>query len=203
MEIRRHAWGASSGATIGLKMMWASRVVAARAPGQDRARIDDNCSGHLVIRVADGAGGVSHGGFAAQSVVDAVPPEGRDWEAWLVDLEPALAGGQTTAVVMTIDGGSITGASVGDSIAWLVPGGTLTANQQRKPLLGDGAVPIGFRGSLRGTLLVATDGLWRYAPREAIERCAQLPDLEAAADALVALVQPLQDDVAVVLVRAA
>jgi serine/threonine protein phosphatase PrpC len=183
-------------------MMWASRVVAARPPGQDRARIESNSSGHLVIRVADGAGGVSHGGFAAQSVVDAAPPDGRDWEAWLVDLEPTLGGGQTTAVVMSIHGDAITGASVGDSIAWLVPAGDLTARQQRKPLLGDGAIPIGFRAVLRGTLLIATDGLWRYATRAEIELRAQLPDLEAAADALVALVQPLQDDVAVVLVRA-
>ena len=178
-------------------MMWARRVVAARGEGQDRAVIRD-IGGGLVIAVADGAGGTSHGARAAQAVMDL--PIG-DPEQLLTGLDGNLGGGQTTAVVMTIAGGVISGASVGDSIAWLIPGPDLTAHQQRKPLLGDGAIPIPFRARMTGTLLVATDGLWKDARRADIERIATGPDLDAAADALVDLVRPLQDDVTVVLIR--
>ena len=60
------------------------------------------------------------------------------------------SGGQTTGVVAFVrSDGSISGASVGDSVAWLIsPAGELTdltAYQRRKPLLGSGeALPVVF-----------------------------------------------------------
>ena len=46
----------------------------------------------------------------------------------------------------------------------------LTRNQNRKPLLGSGnAIPVSFMNSpLNGVLLIATDGFFDYAKRDAI-----------------------------------
>jgi hypothetical protein len=79
----------------------------------------------------------------------------------------------------------------------------LTAHQHRKPLLGDGAAVVGIAAPPLGdaTLLVASDGLWRFADRAAIAACASRDG-----DALVSLVRQrhgeLLDDVSVILVRA-
>jgi serine/threonine protein phosphatase PrpC len=118
--------------------------------------------------------------------------------------------GETTLVVVAVWSEGLAGASVGDSVAYLI-GDQLhdvTCRQQRKPLLGSGAahsVPfhVPFMG---GTLLVASDGLWKYTDPAAISRCAGSPDLGDAATGLVDLVRltsgALWDDVAVVLCRA-
>ena len=95
-------------------------------------------------------------------------------------------------------------------MAWLVRDREvveLTENQIRKPLLGDGAVLTTFTSDrLDGdTLLVASDGLWRYAKREAIVDALRGDNLATTATSLVELVRlpngELQDDVAVVIVR--
>ncbi len=72
-----------------------------------------------------------------------------------------------------------------------------------------GAVePVAFTAPALGhrTLVVASDGLWRYARSAEIAAAARLPTLEEAAAALLALVRlpsgGLQDDVGIVLVRA-
>lgn len=91
----------------------------------------------------------------------------------------------------------------------------LTGRQRRKPLLGSGAaVPVGFSATWTagfsttwtpGTLLIATDGLFKYAPARRVAEIARGADLAAAAEALVEQVRlpsgGLQDDVAVVLCR--
>jgi hypothetical protein len=80
-----------------------------------------------------------------------------------------------------------------------------TSNQRRKPLLGSGAaVPIGFAPTcLEGRLLLATDGLVKYAPAERLADAASIPELACAAEALVACLRlpsgGLQDDAAFVL----
>ncbi|MBA3465111.1 MAG: serine/threonine protein phosphatase [Deltaproteobacteria bacterium] len=161
----------------------------------------------LVVALADGAGGTGNGAAAAQAVIDAVAAR-QDWQA--LDEDPARLGhGQTTAIVLTVDANGIEGASVGDSEAWLIGDEVteLTARQVRKPLLGSGCMPVGFAAGPIGTatLLVASDGLVRYAKQQDIARIARGADLVAAARALVELVRlpsgGLQDDVAVVLVR--
>lgn len=81
----------------------------------------------------------------------------------------------------------------------------VTAQQRRKPLLGSGdAAPTPFGPfTFNGRILVASDGLLKYAPRERIRGTAFEPELERAADALVAAARlpggGLQDDVALVL----
>lgn len=197
------------------ELSWAVEIVAQRGTGQDRAAVIE-LEGGAVIVVADGAGGTGNGGGAAQAVVDAVRAAAAAAPSWEDVLERcdqdhgALGGGQTTAVVVELRGERVHGASVGDSGAWIVGGASiadLTRHQERKPLIGGGGVPAFLRGELRAgeTLLVASDGLLRYASRADIARVAGGPDLAAAARALVALVRlpggELQDDVAVVLCR--
>ena len=85
----------------------------------------------------------------------------------LASLDPTLPG-ETTTVLLIVDGNRLYGASVGDSEAWML--GTanlrLTASQQRKPLLGSGAAsPVPFSAVLDGVLLLASDGLFKYTTR--------------------------------------
>lgn len=169
----------------------------------------------LVVALADGAGGTGDGTAAAQAIIDAVAggSAALDWCALLEELDrdpQRLGRGQSTAVIVSIRDGVISGASVGDSGAWLLQGGDvvdLTHGQQRKPLVGDGCVPwrIPPTPLSGGTLLVASDGLLKYARRPDISRIAGDRDLPAAARALVDLVRlpdgALQDDAAVVLCR--
>jgi len=188
-------------------------VVSSKIAGQDRARVFVRPRG-LVIALADGAGGTSNGALAAEAFVDAVgatSPE-TNWSAMIEAMDSdasRLGHGQTTAVVVTVDPGGITGCSVGDSGAWLVGDEVidLTDGQVRKPLVGGGCVPFVFHVGPIGnaTLLVASDGLLRYGNQHDIAAIARGPDLATAARNLVELVRlpsgALQDDVAVVLCR--
>ena len=124
------------------------------------------------------------------------------------ELSSRGSGGQTTAVVASVDGSRVVGASVGDSCAWLVsPTGQvsdLTANQRRRPLLGSGeALPVQFDAELDGSrLLLASDGLLKYATVEQICAIATQGAVAEAADALANCVRlpsgAVPDDIAVV-----
>jgi PPM family protein phosphatase len=192
-------------------------VVGMRGAGQDRAGVQD-VGDSVVIALADGAGGTSGGTKAAQAVVDAVfaaALQGPVWPFLLAELDRdtvRLGGGQSTAIVLSVTGAGIVGAAVGDSGAWIIRDAgieDLTAGQLRKPLLGAGCVPSVVRGRPLGggTLLVASDGLMKYASHENIARIASGPDLPFAARCLVDLVRlpsgSLQDDVSIVLCREA
>lgn len=191
-------------------------IVAARATGQDRARVIERASG-LVAVLADGAGGTGNGARAAQAIVDAVAdsPHHHDFCELLdeLDLDGArLHHGQSTAVIVSITETAVSGASVGDSAAWTIsPQGRivdLTAHQRRKPLVGDGCVPVAFASAPlgAGTLVVGSDGLFRYAKQEDIVRIVTSHELADAAGALVDAVRlpdrTLQDDMSIVLCRA-
>jgi len=129
--------------------------------GEDRVAFDHHGNDYIIV-VADGAGGTGSGAEAAQAVCDGIIAEFRAhlnemdnflWGASLNTLDKTMLhtcnGGMTTAVVVAINKGRVTGASVGDSMAWLVSDFDiidLTHYQQRQPLLGSGeANPIGFR----------------------------------------------------------
>jgi serine/threonine protein phosphatase PrpC len=194
-----------------------TEVVGMRGAGQDRAGVQEVGDG-VVIALADGAGGTSGGAKAAQAVVDAVfaaASQGPAWPLLLAELDRdavRLGGGQSTAIVVAVTCAGVVGAAVGDSGAWVIRDTSiedLTAGQLRKPLLGAGCVPSVVRGrSLEGgTLLVASDGLLKYASQARIARIASGADLALAARALVDLVRlrsgALQDDVSIVLCREA
>ena len=191
--------------------------------GQDRVAVIEHPAG-IVAVVADGAGGTSGGAEAADTLllwVRAYADRATDlgdpfqWAALLerVDRQIAAANGQTTAVVVAATRDGLCGASVGDSAAWLIPDGNanaydnLTANQARKPLLGSGSArPVAFeRPSGDHTLLLASDGLVKYAPPHRICGIARDRDLTSATRRLVDAVRlksgALQDDVGLVLLR--
>ncbi len=189
-------------------------IAAARRNGEDRARVFA-AEGGIVIALADGAGGTGNGARAAQAIVDAAGASSltTDWCALLDDLDhdgTRLGHGQSTAVFLSLSASGVSGASVGDSGAWVLVGTEvveLAAGQHRKPLVGDGCLPFQVTAPPLGggTLLVASDGLLRYAKQSDIVRIANGPDLRAAARDLVDHVRlpngSLQDDVAIVLCR--
>ena len=116
---------------------------------------------------------------------------------------------QDRGLVLQDGSAEIFGASVGDSGAWLIPqNGThldLTQGQQRKPFIGSGSAwSVPFRHQMQGgSLLLATDGLLKYASAERIiETCRQHPT-GSAAQRLIELVRcpsgALPDDVTLIL----
>lgn len=204
-----------------MKFEIATRCIAASA-GQDRifARVFDDFA---IVAVADGAGGRVGGAEAAQIVVDEaakVAPGVRDardsrfWAHWLHEVDEIIRddvqAGETTATIAAIGADFVAGASVGDSSAWLVGAGhwsDLTENQTRKPFLGlGGASPLAFSTRLSNqTLLLATDGLTKYADWERLVQIACGAEIETAADELIAAVRyasgAFPDDVSCVLCR--
>jgi PPM family protein phosphatase len=162
------------------------------------------------IALADGAGGTSRAAEAANAVVAAAMTDDDDNDLLeRVDAQLIAQGGQTTAVVLSLTRSSVTGASVGDSQAWLVGDAIveLTANQRRKPLVGDGCLPVAFSHGPIGTatLVVGSDGLFGYAQRRAIALLATQKNLQRAAEQLIELVRlrtgDVPDDVTLVLAR--
>lgn len=165
-----------------------------RAESEDRATIV-SVEGGVVLAVADGVGGQSHGGAAAEYAIGRVTEfagsgdisDPRRWYALVkaIDHELLTADnlGQTTLAAVALLERAVVGVSVGDSGALLIRAEghyDLTEAQQRKPYLGSGAEPVPFALPLpsEGTLVVATDGLWKYAPVEQILGDALNPDLD-------------------------
>ena len=169
--------------------------------------------GHAVLVIADGAGGTGSGARAAEAVVAEAQAlfngERASAAMALAHADHGLQGfgGQATGVIVEWRDGQLDGASVGDSVAWLVTGDTcidLTGAQMRKPLLGDGALPVAFGPvPAHGRLLLATDGLVDHAPLDAVLDTVRHHRPGEAAERLVELPRlpngEWPDDVAVVL----
>jgi serine/threonine protein phosphatase PrpC len=179
----------------------------------------------VVAVVVDGAGGTGGGAEAARAVVQAVSEvvagtgdlmDLRVWPQTLAGVDAKLlacrSGGQTTGVVLATDARRAICSSVGDSMAWRIRAGSaeeLTQEQRRKPLLGARALPAHstvVQVQSSDVLLLATDGLHKYAPLERIirvssgkgalaETAAKLADLPRLPPG------ELPDDVGLVLVR--
>ena len=193
-----------------------------RAKSQDAAQVFER-DGVLVVAVADGGGGMRGGEEASRSLVAIVgsavgdPAFPLESEPAWVDLfrttDAALTANrahETTGVVVVLGARGLLGVSMGDSEAWMVTAtgiDDLTVSQQTRHRLGSSrATATTFqRPSLDGVLVVATDGLFRYAAPQVIARIVRAHALRAAGEALVELVRlhsgKLADDVAVVLVR--
>lgn len=197
-----------------MTLIIATRIEEARrGRGEDRIAVVE-LPGRKLVVVADGAGGVTGGADAAEAICRAPTGDVADWTTWLAQQDAALAAkstGLAAAVVFSIsDDGIIRGASVGDCEAWVFgpdEAVNLTEDQIRKPLLGDGgAVPVGFASRLsNGTLIAASDGLWKYMQRARIAEAAKIRPLESAVAALFDGVRlrsgALQDDVAIAVCR--
>jgi serine/threonine protein phosphatase PrpC len=194
-----------------------------RTATEDRAEVVELGPETVVLAVADGVGGRAGGGIASEMAVrlvrEAIPilkvSDYRAWYRLAAEIDSALSAdekaGETTLVAACITPRQIVGVSIGDSRAWFVtPEGhfDLTGGQQKKPYLGTGMarpVPFALRTPRRGTLVVATDGLFKYALPDSICDAALYPDLDEAARQLVNLVRlnsgRLPDDVTVLLCR--
>ena len=143
-----------------------------------------------LIVVADGAGGIEGGATAAQLSIAAItgsrmiPTLTRQpsfWENTLSMLDAyifnASDAGECAVVIAAIVDGHLVGASVGDAGARLFTKAedhNLTSAQHVKPLLGSAVAEAVPFGPIRfdGTLVVGSDGLFKYATVDAIrERC--------------------------------
>lgn len=195
-------------------------LASGRTHSEDRAEIVERGDA-LVVVVADGAGGMRGGATASAALVETVRGvatsgavdlhEPETWVGLLKETDAALfdrRAGETTGVIVVIDPGGIVGASVGDSEAWIVTGKAtddLTRGQE-SPRLGSGrAAPVTFqRGRLDGTLLVATDGLFKSASPARVVATVRGGDVSAVGERLTGLIRlpsgGFQDDVAIVIV---
>ena len=169
------------------------------------------------IAVADGAGGISGGAEAADLVIQTVSSviKSVTTDLGCVSTLTSIDGlifddaraGETTGLIVVVKPDRLYGASVGDSAAWLFNGESsqeLTRGQKKKPFLGAGGVlPHAFAVEvLQGSLVVATDGLWKYTGIEAIEAVVRENGPENLAKKLIELVRlksgTLPDDVCVI-----
>lgn len=194
---------------------------------EDRAEIL-LAAGSQILFVADGVGGRPNGAKAADLLLDLVRDvapqiirlDASAWARFLTEADRIVhdeaEGGETTAVIAQAagDGHKVVGASVGDSEAWFVTADglfDLTESQRKKPFLGSGgAQPVAFALSVPpsgGTLLIASDGLFKYAAQERILEAARLPEGEESAAALLDAARlrsgSFSDDIAVALCRIA
>jgi serine/threonine protein phosphatase PrpC len=150
----------------------------------------------------------------ARSVAENSALDVHDADLWValfkeVDLKlGARMAGETTGVVVVVGPNGVTGVSVGDSEAWIVTARSvedLTRSQERYRLGSRRAVPASFqRPSLDGVLLIATDGLFKYAAPARIAATVREEEVSRVAERLAALVQlpsgGFQDDVGIVVV---
>ena len=179
---------------------------------EDRARYFSTPERSVFV-LADGAGGVGGGAIAAEIVVQEAQSlfQHRHKSAYdaLVAAEQKLAllGCMSTGVIVELSNGQLNGASCGDSVAWLICQDRvleLSSGQFRKPLLGDGGMPVSFGPILFvGRLMLSSDGLVNYVLSDAIIRAATQYDIADAAKALVELPRlksgAFPDDVAILL----
>jgi PPM family protein phosphatase len=191
------------------------------ATESDRERCEDRVAvftsdERTVIVVADGAGGVSSGDIAAESVVREIESafprihSAEHWAETLRQIDCRISPGESTAVIVDVRPYGIAGASVGDSEAWVIKDGKiteLTVNQNRKPLIGSGgASPISFTCSpLDGLLLVATDGFCNYVKRDRMPAMIAQSDFYSSPRSCIEMVRlpsgALWDDIGIVAAR--
>lgn len=95
-----------------------------------------------------------------------------------------VLGGETTGVLVVIGEHGVVGVSAGDSEAWLVSAKAIDrlTEAQTHQRIGSGrstATPFHLRG-LEGTLVVGTDGLFKYVDAASIVAACSAPVIDAA-----------------------
>lgn len=195
-------------------------LAGGRRSSEDRVAVVERADA-VVVAVADGAGGISGGAIASEALVDMARTVARNptldvhdvalWAALFREADAALAtkaAGETTGVVVVMGPDGLAGVSAGDSEAWII-GATrtddLTADQKRARLGSGRVAPVAFRRpTVDGVLVVATDGLFKYASGERIAAAVRAGDVDGAADRLVSVVRlasgALHDDVGIAVV---
>jgi hypothetical protein len=137
----------------------------------------------------------------------------RSWLDLLRATDASLAAnqaGEATGIVVVLGRHGFVGFSIGDSEAWVVSltgVDNLTVGQHTRHRLGSrhGTLVVFERPRLAGVLLVATDGLFKYAAAPVIAGIVRNGSIALAAERLLDLVRlrsgKMADDVAVVLVQ--
>ena len=201
---------------------YAHASASMQAKSQDSSRVLER-GDFLVVVVADGGGGMRGGAAASRclvSVVESAVADDRfaveDLDTWVdlfheTDVGLAANGaGETTGVVVVLGPRGLVGVSTGNSEAWVVTPteiDNLTVGQHTRQRLGSNrATPTTFRRPAPGdVLLVASDGLFKFAAREVIAGVVRAQAIGLAARNLVELVRlrsgKVAEDVAVVVVR--
>lgn len=193
-------------------------TAAGNSENQDRGLIIHD-GPRTVLCVADGAGGRSGGAEAADMAMEIIRQNvslmgnAELCATALRKMDVAIAedqvAGETTCAVAVVTPEEIFGASVGDSGVWAIPQNQihfdLTHTQRRTPFVGSGSAwPVPFQCPRPvGCLLLATDGLLKYASAERIARTIREQPIKIAAHRLIELVKyasgALPDDVTVIL----
>ncbi len=143
----------------------------------------------LLCVLADGQGGRSGGAAAAHIAVEKCLEAASSFSvkklmepaSWYLVLSAAdeavcedAEAGLTTLISLCVTEDRVCGASCGDSAAQLIRNSQsllLTEDQRKNPPVGSGAAyPIAFQASLSSewTLLIMSDGVWRYVGYDAI-----------------------------------
>jgi serine/threonine protein phosphatase PrpC len=192
-----------------------------RPATEDRLGAWPTAYGYL-LAVADGVGGRAGGAAAAEFALGGIAAY-APWPVFpspnalanllrQIDLDTATRPdvGETTAAVCSVTGKGLSGAAVGDSAAWWVTDAgviDLITGARPKPWVGSGAArPAPFAAPIGpGTFLLMTDGVWKYADREALGAIARGDDLSAVPGRLIDAARlrsgQLQDDAAVIAAR--
>jgi serine/threonine protein phosphatase PrpC len=200
----------------------ASALAWSSARSQDATQVFER-DDVLVAVLADGGGSLRGGEAASRTLLAIVESavndrsfvlhDTRRWVELFHETDRALAAHgpkQTTGIVVVLGPRGLVGVSTGDSEAWLVTptsSDNLTVGQQTKQRLGGNQVSAATfeRPALTGTLLVASDGLFKYASAGVIANVVRASPIENAAKQLVELVRlrsgKVADDVSVLLVR--
>jgi serine/threonine protein phosphatase PrpC len=177
----------------------------------------------LVVALADGGGGMRGGAAASHWLIALVESAVKDrafpleaMNAWVDLFKTADAGlaenraGETTGIVVVLGPRRLIGVSTGDSEAWVVSStqtDNLTVGQYTRQRLGSNrATPTSFeRPAPSDALVVASDGLFKFAAMDVIANVVRAQAIGPAAKGLVELVRlgsgKVAEDVAVVLVR--
>ena len=158
----------------------------------------------MICCIADGQGGRSNGAIAAKTACEAffesaraVPTtklfDGQTISSLLqyVDGRVSTTGGFTTLAVLVLDRNMASGASSGDSKVYARDSAgqiTEVSSMQRKnPPVGSGAaifeqfVAHAVGGS---RVLMVTDGVWKYAGYDSIQRAMAAPELNSVPELL-------------------
>jgi serine/threonine protein phosphatase PrpC len=208
-----------------MPLLHARWLASSRRNSEDRAEVFER-GRDLVVVVADGAGGLRGGTQAADALVEAARSrvEGplavndnalddtRSWMNSFIAVDAKIfagVAGETTGVVVVVSADQLIGVSAGDSEAWVIDATSIDrlTESQARARLGSGAIaPIPFeRRAVTGWLVVATDGLFKYAPAEEIAAAVRVGgDVAAMARRLADITRTpagtYQDDLALVVV---
>jgi PPM family protein phosphatase len=182
----------------------------------------------LLVTLADGQGGQAGGGKAAQLASESVLRQARlspfaalgspgSWTTFLRRADEEVSrdkeSGLTTLIGLCVTDDAVHGASNGDSAVLLfLPKGRieeLTGRQAKNPPVGSGAatcIPFSAKLELPWTILVMSDGVWKYVGNDRIREIARREQGQAMVDSILAAAKSLrsgklQDDFTLIVIQ--